>query len=88
MDCSNGQPAVGEDDAHTGKAGVSALSKIRGKFKVRSMANTWRQRANNKALPSLTPFIPYLLRDELLEVAKWYGNSLDCSWLELFLHPG
>lgn len=52
--------------------GAKLLSKIRGKFKVRSMANTWRQRANNRALPSLTPFIPYILRDELLEVAKWW----------------
>jgi hypothetical protein len=50
---------------------TAAISKIRGRLKVRSMANTWRRRANNKALPSLTPFIPYLLREEMLEMAKW-----------------
>lgn len=66
-------------DAGTSKADVSALNRIRGKFKVRSMANTWRQRANNRALPSLTPFIPYLLRDELLEVAKWCTFPPNCA---------
>lgn len=49
-----------------------AISKIRGKLKLRSMANTWRRQANNKALPALKPFIPHIVRKELISMAQWY----------------
>ena len=54
-----------------------ALNKIRAQLKVRNLANTWRRRASDKALPGLRPFIPRLLRQEMLAMAQWYRvNSL------------
>jgi hypothetical protein len=50
---------------------MSAFNKTRARLKVRSLANTWRRRANDKALPGLRPFLPRLLREEMLDMAQW-----------------
>jgi hypothetical protein len=63
--------AVNEPGEGHGKEVI--LSRIRGRLKLRSMANTWRRRANNRALPALKPFIPRLLHTEMMEMAKWYA---------------
>jgi hypothetical protein len=82
-DADNSLPYPGTKGAHLGDlmAAVNEpgddhskeiiLSRIRGRLKLRSMANTWRRRANNRAMPALKPFIPRLLRTELMEMAKW-----------------
>lgn len=63
--CSSDMQKLGTHTNHI------AISKIRGKLKVRSMANLWRRRANNKALPALRPFIPHIVREEIIAMAQW-----------------
>lgn len=58
-------------------AAGNLLGKLRGRFALRAMANTWRQKANDKALPSLQPFIPRILREEMLQMAQWCVVGLD-----------
>lgn len=77
-------PQEEEDSPEVVAARHSAFSKIRGRLKLRSMANTWRRRANDKALPALRPFIPRLLRGEMLDMAQWYRSLYDCiHWLTI-----
>lgn len=64
-----------QEDTDDESKSASAFAKIRGRLKLRSMANTWRSRANNRALPALTPFIPSLLRAEMLQMAQWCADS-------------
>lgn len=56
-----------------------AISKIRGKLNLRSVANVWRRKANNKALPALKPFIPHIVREEIIAMAQWCVILLPCG---------
>jgi hypothetical protein len=73
-------PTQGTDSA---RLDTTVLGKLRGRLRLRTMANSWRRKANDKALPALRPFIPRLLRDEMLQMAQWCAQPfLRCAvWL-------
>lgn len=72
LQVSNGQQSnVAQEDNR-----MSAFNKVRARLKVRAMANSWRRRATDRALPGLRPFIPRLLCEEMLDMAKWYDRQL------------